>query len=57
MFNGVFFGVVCVDILISELVVEILYFKKEEFFYVFIIDGEERIMFYLLFMDFCGIIM
>ncbi|XP_034328195.2 VWFA and cache domain-containing protein 1 isoform X2 [Magallana gigas] len=56
-FNGAFSGVVCADILISELVAEILYLKKEEFSYAFIIDGEERTMLHPLLTDPRGIIM
>lgn len=50
-FNGAFSGVVCADILLSELVAEILYIKQEEFSYAFIIDGEERTLFHPLLPD------
>nr|XP_034337034.1 VWFA and cache domain-containing protein 1 [Crassostrea gigas]XP_034337496.1 VWFA and cache domain-containing protein 1 [Crassostrea gigas]XP_034337917.1 VWFA and cache domain-containing protein 1 [Crassostrea gigas] len=40
--NNAFSGVVCADILLSELVAEILYIKQEELSYAFIIDGDER---------------
>lgn len=50
-FNGAFSGVVCADILISELVAEILYLQQEEFSYAFIIDGEERTLVHPLLPD------
>lgn len=49
--NGAFSGVVCADILLSELVAEILYIKQDEFSYAFIIDGEERTMVHPLLPD------
>lgn len=54
--NGIFFGVVCADILLSELVAEILYLEEEEFSYAFIIDGEERTMVHPLLPDPRGVI-
>lgn len=50
-FNGAFSGVVCADILISELVAEILYLQQEEFSYAFIMDGEERTLVHPLLPD------
>lgn len=44
-------GVVCADILLSELVADILYIKQEEFSYAFIIDGEERTLVHPLLPD------
>ncbi|XP_065942394.1 VWFA and cache domain-containing protein 1 isoform X1 [Magallana gigas] len=49
--NGAFSGVVCADILISELVAEILYLQQEEFSYGFIMDGEERTLVHPLLPD------
>lgn len=49
--NGAFSGVLCADILFSELVADILYIKQEEFSYAFIIDGEERTSVHLLLPD------
>lgn len=50
-FNGAFSGVVCADVLISELVAEILYLQQEDFSYAFIIDGEERTLVHPLLPD------
>lgn len=49
--NGAFSGVLCADILFSELVADILYIKQEEFSYACIIDGEERTLVHPLLPD------
>lgn len=49
--NAAFSGVVCADVLVSELVAEILYLKQEELSYAFIMDGEERTLFHPLLPD------
>nr|XP_022294872.1 VWFA and cache domain-containing protein 1-like isoform X2 [Crassostrea virginica] len=49
--NGVFEGVVCADVLLSELVAEILYLKQGEFSYAFVMDGEERTLVHPLIPD------
>lgn len=49
--KGVFYGVVCADILISKLVAELLYLKHGEFTYAFIIDLEERTLVHPLLPD------
>ena len=50
-FDGVFEGVVCADVLLSELVAEILYLKQGEFSYAFVMDGEERTLVHPLIPD------
>nr|XP_022331553.1 VWFA and cache domain-containing protein 1-like [Crassostrea virginica] len=49
--NGRFDGVVCADVLLSELVAEILYLKQGEFSYAFVMDGEERTLVHPLIPD------
>ncbi|XP_022331682.2 VWFA and cache domain-containing protein 1-like [Crassostrea virginica] len=49
--NGRFDGVVCADVLLSELVAEILYLKQGEFSYAFVMDGEERTLVHPLLPD------
>lgn len=49
--NAVFTGVVCADILVSELVAEILYLKQDEISYAFIMDGKERTLVHRLLPD------
>ncbi|XP_078333915.1 VWFA and cache domain-containing protein 1-like isoform X2 [Crassostrea virginica] len=50
-FDGVFEGVVCADVLLSELAAEILYLKQGEFSYAFVMDGEERTLVHPLIPD------
>lgn len=49
--NAAFTGVVCADVLVSELVAEILYLKQDEISYAFIMDGEERTLVHPLLPD------
>ena len=49
--NGRFDGVVCADVLLSELAAEILYLKQGEFSYAFVMDGEERTLVHPLLPD------
>lgn len=49
--NTAFSGVVCADVLVSELVAEILYLKQDEISYAFIMDGEERTLVHPLLPD------
>ncbi|XP_048728643.2 VWFA and cache domain-containing protein 1-like [Ostrea edulis] len=50
-YQGSFIGVVCADILLSELVSETLYLQQGENSYVFIIDGNERALIHPLLPD------
>ena len=50
-YRGGFEGVVCADVLLSELVAEILYLKQGEFSYAFVMDGEERTLVHPLIPD------
>ncbi|XP_022331617.1 VWFA and cache domain-containing protein 1-like [Crassostrea virginica] len=50
-YKGGFEGVVCADVLLSELVAEILYLKQGEFSYAFVMDGEERTLVHPLIPD------